>query len=218
MPRIGVFKLFLGAALLFLGACAQKHVITNVNPLPLYKPSQVSYAARNGEFPVEVHGALPAGVSAAQLMATVHLPADFPGARLVLTPQPSNSGAPVQPVSSNPYGSLCLQRLLDSSVTQNGNSCHGPSRLVLVFNPDFRTPPGLACEAPDSIMAAGSQNVRVLAALCIGNRLASSGQVQVASAGDGGAMISSAINVLLMDILQPRARGGNSAQSNNRWH
>ena len=219
LPRQRVFKQFLGVALFFLGACAQNNVITNVNPLPLYQPSQLSYAARDGEFPLELHGALPAGVSAEQLVASVHLPGDFPGTRLTLYPPASSGGLPVQPVAANPYDSLCLQRILDGAVTQNGYSCHGPSRLVLVFNPDIRTPPDMACEAADSIIISGGQNVRVLAAFCIGNRLASSGQVQVASASDGGGKIGGAINVLLMDMLQPRPGGGGNAQSNRRnWH
>lgn len=206
-----MIKPFFCALLLFTGACAQQHVITRVNQLPLYAPSQLSYAARNGTLPLEIHGALPADINREDLAANLHLPGDFAPAKLVLfAPVSAQDAAP----GGNPLGSLCLQRLLDSGITRNGNDCHGPGRMVLVFNPDMQTLPDWACEAAQKIATAPGQDVRVLAAFCIGKRLASSGQVQIPARNGSSVNVTSAINVLLIDMLHPRpgsAREGNHA-------
>ncbi len=192
---------------MLLGACAQKHVITHVNQTPLFAPSQLGYAVRDGAIAVEVHGALPPALLVEQLVAGVHLPGNYPNTKLIIQQASPDSAQPAKADAGISTGSLCLQRIFDPGVTQNGNDCHGPSRLVLVFNPAAATHPDLACEAARSIAASASQEVRVLAAFCIGNRLASSGQVRIPEDNGRSGNVSSAINVLLMDMLIPRPGG-----------
>lgn len=193
---------------MLLGACAQQHIITNVNQTPLFAASQLGYAVRDGALPIEVHGALPAALPVDQLVAAVHLPGNYPHTKLVIYQASPDSVLPGKSDAGISAGALCLQRIFDAGVTKHGNDCRGPSRLVLVFNPSGAMHPDLACEAANSIATSASQEVRVLAAFCIGKRLASSGQVRVPAARANGENISGAINVLLIDMLQPKPGGG----------
>jgi hypothetical protein len=197
---------------MLLGACAQQHVITHVNQTPLFAPSQLGYAVRDGALPIEVHGALPAALPVDRLVTAVHLPGNYPNTKLVIYQASPDSVSPGKSDAGMSPGALCLQRIFDAGVTKHGNDCHGPSRLVLVFNPSGATHPDLACEAANSIATSASQEVRVLAAFCIGNRLASSGQVRIPESNGGSGNISSAINVLLMDMLIPRPGGGRESE------
>ncbi len=81
---------------MLLGACAQKHVITHVNQTPLFAPSQLGYAVRDGAIAVEVHGALPPALLVEQLVAGVHLPGNYPNTKLIIQQASPDSAQPAK--------------------------------------------------------------------------------------------------------------------------
>ncbi len=190
---------FSGVLMLWLGACAQKNVISQVNQFPLFQPSLISYAARDGAVPLEIHGAVPAGMAAAALAQALHLPGRSGGVRLIT--QEEMDSAPPAPIRTP--AALIRDRLQ----TMTGAGGH-EFRIVLVFDPHFQTLPGKACEAAHEIPAGGGQDIRVLAAFCIGRRLAASGQVRAPAQGATPQSISYAINLLLTDMAHPRPDRG----------
>lgn len=79
-------KLLLGAILLLEAACAQQNVITSVNQLPFFAPSQLRYATRHGSLPLEIYGVLPSVVTPEYLAKTTHLPRGHAVTKLKLSP------------------------------------------------------------------------------------------------------------------------------------
>ena len=204
-----MLKILFGVALLFLGACAQKNVISQVNQYPLFTPSQLGYATRDGGLPLEIHGAPPSGLSTEQLAAVLHLPGTYATAHFFLMqPAPPANGLAA---ADQLFESLCLQRVLDPALAKSGGTCHGPSHMVLVFYPHFQTRPDMACEDANKIVTGNGQDVQVMAAFCIGNRLAASGQVRVPAAAATPDTIARSINLLLSDMLQARQDGGRAS-------
>ena len=188
---------------LLLGACAQQNVISHVNQRPVFQPSLISYAARDGAVPLEIHGALPAGMTAEEIAQMVRLPGRTEGVRLI-TPQN------VEPVSPAP-AAIIQDRVLSMMGTGGHNF-----RIVLVFDPHFQTLPDMACEAADKISATSSQDVRAMAAFCIGSHLAASGQVRVPAAAANPASIVKAINLLLSDMSKPLPARGRDSDGGRR--
>ncbi len=198
--RLNVVRILVAAGVLLAGACAQQNVITHVNQRPIFHPSLISYAARDGAVPLEIQGALPAGITAAELAQAVHLPGRTEGVRLIAEKE-TDHGAPA---SLNTPAALIRDRL-QSMVGTGGHNF----RIVLVFNQHFQTLPDKACEAADEIPTSSGQDVGVMAAFCISNHLAASGQVRVPASYASSKGIADAINLLLVDMntAHPNGRG-----------
>ncbi len=186
-----MLKIVVGAGILLPGACAQQNIITHVNQRPIFQPSLISYAARDGAVPLEIQGALPAGMTAAELAQAVHLPGRAEGVRLV-TEKEIEHASPVTPAAI----------IHDRLQWMTGSAGHD-FRIVLVFNPHIQTLPDMACEAADEIPSSGGQDVRVMAAFCIGRHLAASGQVRVPAPAVTPASVAHAINLLISDMSTP---------------
>ena len=56
-----------------------------------FSPSLISYAARDGAVPLEIHGALPAGLTAEEIAQVVRLPGRAEGLRLVTAQGPDRA-------------------------------------------------------------------------------------------------------------------------------
>lgn len=172
MPRI----IFLCLMPLLGVACAQQNIITHVNQLPFFAPSHLRYATRDGTLPLEIYGALPAGITPDYLAQAVHLPANYAVTRLV----PSPPGAAAD-----------------------------KGRLVLVFQPHFQMHPERVCEGEKNIVTGSDQNVRALVAFCIGERLATSGQLRIPANKASPVSIARSINVVLSVMIErPPNEGG----------
>ncbi|MFZ5929907.1 MAG: hypothetical protein ACOY15_01690 [Pseudomonadota bacterium] len=194
-----MLKILFGATVMLLGACAQQNVISHVNQRPLFQPSLISYAARDGAVPLEIHGALPAGMSAQEIAQGVRLPGRTEGVRLI-SEKPIDAAAnaaPVTPVT-------IVQDRVQSMIGAGGHNF----RIVLVFGPHIQTLPDRVCDAADKIPTSSSQDVRVLAAYCIGAHLAASGQMRVPANAAEPASTIHAINLLLSDMSKPPAENG----------
>lgn len=188
-------NLSIGTALLLLGGCAQQNVISHVNQSPFFQPSLISYAARDGAVPLEIHGALPAGMTAQEIAGMVHLPGRSEGTRLA-TPQK------VAPVSSTP--AAFIEEQMQTMLGSGGHDF----RIVLVFGPHIQTLPDRLCDAADKIPASSAQDVRTMAAYCIGTHLAASGQMRVPASAASPKGVAYAINLLLSDMSKPPAENG----------
>lgn len=194
-----MLKILFGATVALLGACAQQNVITHVNQRPLFQPSLISYAARDGAVPLEIHGALPAGMTAQEIAQMVRLPGRTEGVRLSTATQ-IDSGAHAAPATP----ATILQDRLQTMIGAGGHNF----RIVLVFGPHVQTLPDMVCQAADKIPASGGQDVRAMAAYCIGPHLAASGQVRVPTSAASPASIAHALNLLLSDMSKPPAENG----------
>jgi len=188
-------KLFVGAILLLSGGCAQQNTISHVNQSPVFHPSLLSYAARDGAVPLEIHGALPAGMTAQEIAGMVHLPGRSEGIRLA-APQT------VAPVSPTP--AAFIEDRLQTMLGSDGHDF----RIVLVFGPHIQTLPDRLCDAAEKIPASSGQDVRTMAAYCIGTHLAASGQMRVPASAAAPEGIAYAINLLLSDMSKPPADNG----------
>ncbi len=193
-----MLKILSVATVLLLGACAQQNVISHVNQRPLFQPSLISYAARDGAVPLEIYGALPAGMTADEIARMVRLPGRAEGVRLISEKaiDPAASAAPT-PVA-------IFQDRVQSMIGAGGHNF----RIVLVFGPHIQTLPDRVCEAADEIPASASQDVRVMATYCIGTHLAASGQMRVPASSATQASTAHAINLLLSDMSKPPAENG----------
>lgn len=186
-----MLKILFGAMVILLGACAQQNVITHVNQRPIFQPSLISYAARDGAVPLEIFGTPPAGMTAQEIAQGVHLPGRTEGVRLI-TGKETGHATPDTPVA-------LIQDRLQAMIGTGGHNF----RIVLVFDPHFQTLPDRTCEAADKISASSGQDTRVMAAFCIGPHLAASGQVRVPAAAVTPASTIHAINLLLSDMSKP---------------
>jgi len=202
-----MLKILFGAMVILLCACAQQNVITHVNQRPIFQPSLISYAAREGAVPLEIHGALPAGMSAQEIAQGVHLPGRAEGVRLITGTQIDSAAhdSPKTPAT-------ILQDRVQSMIGTDGHDF----RIVLVFDPHFQTLPDMACEAADKIPASSGQDVRAMAAFCIGAHLAASGQVRVPAASVTPASVVSAINLLISDMSKPPPDGHTESDDGRR--
>ncbi len=190
-----MLKILLVATVALLGACAQQNVISHIYQSPVFQPSLISYAARDGAVPLEIHGTLPAGMTAQEIARMVHLPGRSEGTSLI-TPQN------VEPVSSTPTAII-----QDRIKTMLGSDGHG-FRIVLVFGPHIQTLPDRLCDAADKIPASSGQDIRAMAAYCSGSHLAASGQMRVPAGAASPASTAHAINLLLSDMSKPPAENG----------
>lgn len=194
-----MLKILFGAMVILLCACAQQNVITHVNQRPIFQPSLISYAARDGAVPLEIHGALPAGMSAQEIAQGVHLPGRSEGVRLIKEKaiDSAANASPVTPVT-------IVQDRVQSMMGTGGHKF----RIVLVFGPHVQTLPDMVCEAADKIPTSSGQDVRAMAAYCIGAHLAASGQMRVPASAATPASTAHAINLLLSDMSKPPAENG----------
>lgn len=195
----------LAGAGLMPGACADQSVITHVNQRPLFQPSLLSYGAKEGGLPMEIHGTLPAGMDAAALAGGVHLPGRSEGVRLVTAPKDQ----PPPPALDTPVP--FIRDRLQAMLGSEGRDL----RLVLIFNPHFQALPDWACWAADQIPSQSSENVRVMAAFCVGAHLAASGQLRLPSTVATTQNLAKSVNVLLSDMSTPPVRS--SFDSDSGW-
>ncbi len=202
-----MLKTLMGATIFFLAACAQQSVITHVNQRPIFQPSLISYAARHGAVPIEIFGALPAGMTAQEIAQAVNLPGRTEGVRLITD---GKAGHPAPASADNPVA--LIQDRLQAMIGTAGHNF----RIVLVFGPHFQTLPDRACDAADKIPASGGQDVRVMAAFCIGTHLAASGQVRVPTTAVTPAGVTGAINLLLSDMSKPQPSSGRDSDGGRR--
>jgi|GEM_PF-1366937 len=197
-------KILFGATMLLLGACAQQNVISHVNQRPLFQPSLISYAARDGAVPLGIYGALPAGMTPEEIAQGVRLPGRTEGVRLIAGTQ-SDSDTHAEPATP----ATILQDRVQGMIGAGGHNF----RIVLVFGPHIQTLPDRVCDAADKILTSSSQDVRAMAAYCIGAHLAASGQVRVPAAAVTPASTIHAINLLLSDMSKPPAENGFGSSS-----
>ena len=202
-----MLKILSGATVLLLGACAQQNVITHVNQRPIFQPSLINYAARDGAVPLEIHGALPAGMTAEEIAQMVRLPGRAEGVRLIKENaiDSAANAAPVTPVT-------IVQDRVQSMMGTGGHDF----RIVLVFGPHIQTLPDMVCEAADKIPTSSGQDVRAMAAFCIGAHLAASGQIRVPAAAVTPIGTAHAINLLLSDMSRPQPARGRDSDGGRR--
>ena len=122
-----------------LAACGGAVVVSNVEQVGLYDPSQVLYAARDGGLPVELRGT-PAGVEPDALLRALPLPAWLGGVRpvaagaadayrVVLAFGASDAGCRERPPppAARPQGTLSVQAAFcTGSQPTAALSAHGP--------------------------------------------------------------------------------------------
>jgi hypothetical protein len=181
-----------------LVGCAEQSLITHVNQRPLFQPSLLSYGAQDGGLPLEIHGNPPAGMDASALAARVHLPGRSEGVRLM------TRGKEQVPPPSLDTPVPFVQDRLRTMLGSGGRNV----RLALIFNPHVQTLPDWACSSPDQIPSVSGENVRVMAAFCVGAHLAASGQLRLPSTAATTENLAKSINVLLSDMSTPPLRGG----------
>ena len=201
-----VVGLLAGAALM-PGACADQSVITHVNQRPIFQPSLISYGAKEGGLPMEVHGTPPAAMDMAELARAVHFPGRSEGVRLVTGPKEQTTPPPSLDAPA-PFIKDRLQTMLGLEGRE--------VRLVLIFNPHFQALPDWACWAADQIPSQSGENVRVMAAFCVGAHLAASGQLRLPSAAATPENLAKSVNVLISDMSKPPVRGGFNSRDRRR--
>lgn len=201
-----MLKILFGASVLLLGACAQQNVISHVNQRPIFSPSLLAYAARDGAAPLEIHGALPAGLTAEELAPALRLPGRSEGLRLVTAQSPDRA--------VKDSGNAAIALLDDRIKTMLGRDGRD-FRIVLLFHPHYQTLPEKACEEASEIPSETGGDVRVMAVYCIGNHEAASGQARILAPYADSKGIAGAINLLLIDMSRPQPDSG--FQSGDRW-
>ncbi|MDO9460866.1 MAG: hypothetical protein Q7N95_12235 [Alphaproteobacteria bacterium] len=204
---LNVLTIFAGAGILLVSACAQQNVITHVNQRPIFHPSLISYAARDGAVPLEIHGAPPTGMTAAELAKAVHLPGRAEGVRLITAPGSDRAAS-----ASHNTAAAILDDRFKTMLGSEGRDF----RIVLVSYPHFQTLPEQACREASEIPSEAGGDVRFMAVFCIGRHEAASGQVRIPAPHTSSKGITDAINLLLIDMSHPQPDGG--MESGSRRH